>query len=128
MRSIGYFKTIYLIPRPYIQSTLDIRSTLSPISILEARSRSLYFWISRQFVLLYARLWIIRILNTAFDLVEGNLNNFDPIDSCFQIDELNEYIYQYLNNGIYRTGIARDQAIYEVALKGVFDALASLDS
>ena len=44
-----------------------------------------------------------------------------------EIDELNEYIYPRLNNGVYRTGFATTQIAYEEAFRDVFKALAVLE-
>jgi glutathionyl-hydroquinone reductase len=44
-----------------------------------------------------------------------------------EIDELNEWIYRDLQNGVYRAGFSRSQAAYDEAFAGVFTALARLD-
>ncbi|MEI2702912.1 MAG: glutathione S-transferase C-terminal domain-containing protein [Baekduia sp.] len=43
-----------------------------------------------------------------------------------EIDELNERIYNTLNNGVYRAGFATRQAAYEEGVRGVFETLAWL--
>jgi len=45
-----------------------------------------------------------------------------------EIDELNEWIYGDLQNGVYRAGFSRSQEAYDEAFRGVFAALARLDA
>jgi putative glutathione S-transferase len=44
-----------------------------------------------------------------------------------EIDELNEWIYADLQNGVYRAGFARSQEAYDEAFDGVFAALGRLE-
>ena len=44
-----------------------------------------------------------------------------------QIDELNQRIYQFVNNGVYRCGFAPTQAAYDVAVVELFAVLDELD-
>ena len=44
-----------------------------------------------------------------------------------RIDELNEWIYGELQNGVYRAGFARSQGAYDEAFRGVFAALERLE-
>jgi putative glutathione S-transferase len=50
-----------------------------------------------------------------------------PADRRAEIDELNEWIYSELQNGVYRAGFARSQEAYEAAYRGVFAALPRLE-
>jgi glutathionyl-hydroquinone reductase len=50
-----------------------------------------------------------------------------PPDKRAEIDELNDWIYNELQNGVYRAGFARSQRAYEAAYRGVFAALARLE-
>ena len=45
-----------------------------------------------------------------------------------QIDELNGWVYEKLNNGVYRAGFARSQQAYDEAFEDVFGALSRLDA
>jgi putative glutathione S-transferase len=45
-----------------------------------------------------------------------------------EIDELNEWIYGDLQNGVYRAGFARSQEAYDEAFDGVFAALERLEA
>jgi putative glutathione S-transferase len=64
---------------------------------------------------------LMRIFN---DWAGGDLY---PADRRGEIDELNEWIYAELQNGVYRAGFARSQEAYEAAYRGVFAALARLE-
>jgi putative glutathione S-transferase len=70
---------------------------------------------------------IVRMLNTAFDDVGANHNDFYPEDLRAEIDELNSFIYPNVNNGVYRAGFATTQEAYEEAATAVFAALDKLE-
>jgi putative glutathione S-transferase len=71
---------------------------------------------------------IIRMLNTAFDEVGATDLDFYPEPLRAEIDELNDYIYPKLNNGVYMSGFATTQEAYEEAVAGVFEALDRLEA
>ncbi|KAL0058130.1 S-glutathionyl-(chloro)hydroquinone reductase [Marasmius tenuissimus] len=69
---------------------------------------------------------IIRIFNTAFnELLPEEYAKLDlyPEDLRGEIDSLNEWMYNDVNNGVYRSGFARSQEAYEGAVKGLFEGL-----
>jgi putative glutathione S-transferase len=66
---------------------------------------------------------IIRILNTAFNDLTGNQDNYYPEDLQADIDEINEYVYHRINNGVYKSGFATTQNAYEAALNDLFEGL-----
>jgi putative glutathione S-transferase len=66
---------------------------------------------------------IIRMFNSAFNDVGANDLDFYPEKHRAEIDELNEYFYPNLNNGVYRSGFATTQEAYEEAVVQVFEAL-----
>ena len=70
---------------------------------------------------------IIRMLNTAFDDVGAAKIDFYPAEHRAEIDELNDYIYPNLNNGVYMSGFATTQDAYEEAVTKVFAALDRLE-
>jgi len=70
---------------------------------------------------------IIRMFNNAFDAVGATGPDYYPKALRAEIDELNDYIYTNVNNGVYRAGFATTQEAYEEAATGVFAALDSLD-
>jgi putative glutathione S-transferase len=51
-----------------------------------------------------------------------------PDDLRDEIDELNEWVYGGLQNGVYRAGFARSQEAYDEAFDGVFAALERLEA
>lgn len=66
---------------------------------------------------------IIRMLNTAFNHLSGNQEDYYPPALREQIDEINERVYSTINNGVYRAGFATTQSAYEKAFKALFDSL-----
>jgi putative glutathione S-transferase len=77
---------------------------------------------------------VIRIFYTAFDSVLGQGHgNKSPIDFLPQgrlkdIEELNGWIYDGLNNGVYRAGFATTQSAYEEAAMQVHEALKRVEA
>lgn len=71
---------------------------------------------------------IIRMLNSAFDDVGALPGDFSPTELLAEIDELNEFIYPTINNGVYRAGFATTQEAYEEAVIEVFSALDTLEA
>jgi putative glutathione S-transferase len=67
------------------------------------------------------------MFNSAFNEVGANDIDFYPEEHRAEIDELNEYIYPNLNNGVYRSGFATTQDAYEEAVTQVFEALDMLE-
>uniref|UniRef100_A0A0D6R8C8 GST C-terminal domain-containing protein n=2 Tax=Araucaria cunninghamii TaxID=56994 RepID=A0A0D6R8C8_ARACU len=67
---------------------------------------------------------IIRMLNTEFNDIAKfpNLDLYPPYLRS-QIDEVNDWIYGSINNGVYRCGFAKKQGPYEQAFKELFAAL-----
>lgn len=71
---------------------------------------------------------IIRMFNSAFDRLTSSRANYYPLALQNEIDEINEFVYHHLNNGVYRAGFARTQSAYESAYQDVFQALDLLES
>ena len=71
---------------------------------------------------------IIRMLNSAFDGLGARALDFYPAELQGAIDEVNAYIYDAVNNGVYRAGFATAQEAYEKAYEGLFQALDWLES
>ncbi|KAF9917310.1 S-glutathionyl-(chloro)hydroquinone reductase [Lobosporangium transversale] len=69
---------------------------------------------------------IIRMLNTAFDkLVPEKAGvNFYPPNLQSEIDSVNEWVYDTVNNGVYKSGFATSQEAYD---KNVYPLFESLD-
>jgi len=66
---------------------------------------------------------IIRMLNTAFNDFTDNKTDYYPVEIQKQIDEINQPIYDNINNGVYRCGFANTQQAYEKAFNRLFDQL-----
>ena len=71
---------------------------------------------------------IIRIFNTAFDHLTGNKTDYYPENKRAIIDELNDDVYQNINNGVYRVGFARTQEAYDDSLTNLFASLERIES
>lgn len=67
---------------------------------------------------------IIRMFNSAFDGFAGNTLDLWPEALRDTIEALNSWIYETVNNGVYRSGFATTQEAYEHNVKELF---ASLD-
>ena len=70
---------------------------------------------------------IIRMLNTAFDAFTDDRTDYYPESLREEIDRINAYTYENVNNGVYRAGFATTQEAYEEAFRALFDALDTLD-
>lgn len=71
---------------------------------------------------------IMRMFNSAFDKVTGSTADFYPADLRDEIDRLNAFIYERVNDGVYRAGFATTQRAYERAVRRLFEALDELDA
>jgi putative glutathione S-transferase len=71
---------------------------------------------------------IIRMLNSAFDAYTNVDVDFYPQSLRAQIDEINDPIYNNINNGVYRAGFARNQRAYDQAYTQLFDTLDELET
>lgn len=71
---------------------------------------------------------IIRIFNEGFNHITGNKDNYYPEELRTEIDKINDYIYENINNGVYRCGFATTQQAYEAAYKDLFHALDLVES
>ncbi len=66
---------------------------------------------------------IIRMLNSAFDEITGNSNDYYPTELHDRIEEVNARVYDTLNNGVYKAGFATTQEAYDAAVHPLFDTL-----
>jgi len=74
---------------------------------------------------------IIRIFNTAFNEFipeEKSKLDFYPPNLRAKIDEINEWIYPSINNGVYLAGVATKQEAYEKAVVELFEALDKVEN
>ncbi len=70
---------------------------------------------------------IIRMFNSAFDGLTEAGQDYYPADLRTEIDHINDFVYEHVNNGVYRAGFARSQAAYEEAVKKVFHGLDTME-
>ena len=70
---------------------------------------------------------LLRMLNSRFSRFAKNDHDFYPSRLANEIDELNELIYETVNNGVYKAGFASTQAAYEEAVYPLFDTLDKLE-
>ena len=70
---------------------------------------------------------IIRMLNSAFDGLNGNDADFWPEDLREAIEPVNARVYDTVNNGVYKSGFATTQDAYEEAVNPLFETLDWLD-
>lgn len=66
---------------------------------------------------------IIRMLNSAFDGITGNRDDYWPKALREAIESVNARIYDTLNNGVYKSGFATTQEAYDGAVHPLFDTL-----
>ena len=66
---------------------------------------------------------IIRQFNSAFNQITGNDLDFYPKALQAEIDEINAFIYDDINNGVYKAGFATGQGPYEEAVTTLFKRL-----
>ena len=70
---------------------------------------------------------LMRMLNSAFNRFTKSTLDLYPQELRTEIDRLNEYIYENINDGVYRAGFATSQRAYERAVKNVFNALDEME-
>lgn len=73
---------------------------------------------------------IIRMLNAEFnDLLPAEYAevNLYPKELQTRIDEINDLVYDNINNGVYKTGFATSQEVYEKEVKNVFAHLDKVE-
>ncbi len=70
---------------------------------------------------------LMRMFNAAFDRFTDSRIDLYPEPLRKEIDEWNSFIYEHVNDGVYRAGFATSQRVYERAARRVFDALGRLD-
>ena len=66
---------------------------------------------------------IIRMLNSAFNGLTGNDDDYYPEALRPRIDAINKRVYDTVNNGVYKAGFATRQEVYEQHVKALFESL-----
>ena len=70
---------------------------------------------------------IIRMFNYSFNKLTGNNLDFYPEKFQKNIDEINDFTYHNINNGVYKVGFATKQSVYEKELDSLFNALDQVE-
>jgi putative glutathione S-transferase len=70
---------------------------------------------------------IIRMLNNAFNEITGDDKDFYPQQLREEIDNINAFVYENINNGVYRVGFATTQEAYDQAFDLLFAALDKIE-
>jgi putative glutathione S-transferase len=71
---------------------------------------------------------IMRMLETEFRAIAPSGPDLYPAAHRSEIEELNDWIYEAINNGVYKAGFATTQAAYEAPAYRLFEALDTLDT
>lgn len=71
---------------------------------------------------------IMRMFNHAFDRFTDSRLDLCPEALRKEIDELNTFLYENVNDGVYRAGFATSQRAYEKAVRRLFEAFDQLDA
>lgn len=70
---------------------------------------------------------IIRMFNSAFDGVGAKAGDYYPLELRAEIDEINDLVYDNVNNGVYKAGFATKQEVYDQEVANLFEALDELE-
>jgi glutathionyl-hydroquinone reductase len=70
---------------------------------------------------------VLRMLDQSFGEFADDTYDLYPEAHRAEIDELDELIYDTVNNGVYKAGFTTSQAIYEREVAGIFATLDELD-
>lgn len=70
---------------------------------------------------------IVRMLTSAFDAFVPSKTDLYPEALREQIDEINEWMYEDINHGVYKCGFAPDQEVYDAAVTKVFASLGRME-
>ena len=70
---------------------------------------------------------IIIMLNSKFNQYTDSKLNLYPEGMRIEIDEINQYIYTNINNGVYKCGFAANQEVYEGEVANLFNALDKIE-
>lgn len=70
---------------------------------------------------------IMRMFNSEFNAVTSSKIDFYPGPLRSEIDEINDFVYANVNDGVYKAGFATTQDAYEREVRALFDALDMIE-
>ena len=70
---------------------------------------------------------ILRMLNSAFEDIGAKPGDYSPEALMDEIDAMNDRVYDNVNNGVYKSGFATKQEVYEEEVTNVFKVLDELE-
>lgn len=70
---------------------------------------------------------IIRMFNSAFSDLQQNSYDYYPTRLRDNINAINAFVYEKINNGVYKAGFATSQTAYDGAVTALFSALDTLE-
>jgi glutathionyl-hydroquinone reductase len=70
---------------------------------------------------------IIRIFNSSFNKFTDSTIDLYPEHLRIRIDDLNDRIYENVNNGVYKAGFANNQKAYDQAFNNLFKTLDEME-
>ena len=70
---------------------------------------------------------IIIMLNNEFNQFTNSKLDLYPEEMRTEIDEINQYIYTNINNGVYKCGFATSQKVYDSEVDNLFTALNKIE-
>lgn len=71
---------------------------------------------------------IIRMFNSEFNDITGNKDDYYPSELRDEINQINEFVYNKINNCVYKAGFATTQEAYTEAVTELFAALDKVES
>ena len=71
---------------------------------------------------------IIRMFNSAFDDLGATPGDYYPQELCAEIDRINDWLYESVNNGVYKSGFATSQEAYDEAVEALFERLEEVEA
>lgn len=71
---------------------------------------------------------LMRMFNAEWNRFTDSALDLHPEPLRGEIDELNRFVYENVNDGVYRAGFATSQRVYERAARRLFDALDLLET
>ena len=71
---------------------------------------------------------IIRIMNSSFNKITKNFDDYYPSKLRTEIDKINKITYENINNGVYKSGFSKTQSAYEDAVTKLFSSLEMVDN